>query len=59
MTPEQFHTRIWEILAPVDTKDFQLAAAEAPSPEAIAALEAAVGFPIPEPFGAFSRTALR
>lgn len=55
MTPEEFHARIWEILAPVDIKDFEVVAASAPGPEAIAALEAATGFPIPEPFGAFSR----
>ena len=55
MTPEQFHARIWEILAPVDTEVFVLLASEEPGPEAIAGLETAVGFPIPEAFGAFSR----
>jgi hypothetical protein len=47
MTAEQFHQRMWEILDPVDTEHFEVVAAPAPDAEAIAGLEAAVGFPLP------------
>ena len=57
MTPEQFHARMWEILKPVDTKYFEVVAAPAPSAQAIADIEAAVGFPIPEEIIAFTRRA--
>lgn len=53
MTAEQFHARIWEILEPVDTEYFEVVAAPAPDAAAIAALEAAVGFPLPAAFAAF------
>jgi hypothetical protein len=53
MTAEQFHQRMWEILDPVDTEYFEVVAAPAPDTEAIAGLEAAVGFPLPAAFAAF------
>ncbi|CAB3873375.1 SMI1/KNR4 family protein [Achromobacter anxifer] len=53
MTAEQFHARIWEILDPVDGDHFEVVAAPAPDAQAIAALEAAVGFPLPAAFAAF------
>ncbi|RBL80154.1 SMI1/KNR4 family protein [Streptomyces cavourensis] len=53
LTAEQFHQRMWEILEPVDTEFFEVVAAPAPDAEAIGALEAAVGFPLPAAFAAF------
>lgn len=53
MTAEQFHQRMWEILDPVDSAHFEVVAAPAPSAQAIAELEAAVGFPLPAAFAAF------
>lgn len=53
MTAEQFHARIWEILDPVDGDHFEVVAAPAPDAQAISALEAAVGFPLPAAFAAF------
>ncbi|SSW65839.1 SMI1/KNR4 family protein [Achromobacter agilis] len=55
MTAEQFHQRMWEILDPVNSEYFEVVAAPAPAPgaEAIAGLEAAVGFPLPAAFAAF------
>lgn len=53
MTAEQFHQRIWGILDPVDSEYFEVVAAPAPDAEAIARLEAAVGFPLPAAFAAF------
>ncbi|MGS1009386.1 SMI1/KNR4 family protein [Achromobacter anxifer] len=53
MTAEQFHQRMWEILDPVDSAHFGVVAAPAPDAQAIAGLEAAVGFPLPAAFGAF------
>lgn len=53
MTAEQFHKRMWEILELVDTDYFEALSAPAPDAEAIAGLEAAVGFPLPAAFAAF------
>jgi hypothetical protein len=55
MTPEQFHARIWEILEPVDSAAFEVVAAPAPDASAVAAVEAATGFPVPEVFAAFAQ----
>ena len=55
MNAEQFHARMWEILDPVDTAYFEVVAAPAPDADAIAGLEAAVGFPLPAAFAAFCR----
>lgn len=51
MTAEQFHQRMWEILDPVNSEYFEVVAA--PGAQAIADLEAAVGFPLPAAFAAF------
>lgn len=53
MTAEQFHQRMWEILDPVNSEYFEVVAAPAPGAQAIADLEAAVGFPLPAAFAAF------
>lgn len=56
-TAEQFHERMWDILDPVDTEYFEVVAAPAPDAQAIASLEAAVGFPLPAAFAAFCQRA--
>ncbi|CAB5723436.1 Uncharacterised protein [Delftia tsuruhatensis] len=53
MTAEQSHQRIWEILDPVDSTCFQVVAAPAPGPGALAALEAAAGFAVPPAYAGF------
>ena len=53
ITAEAFHARIWEILEPVDSTCFEVVAAPAPSAQAVAALEASVGFPLPPAFAGF------
>lgn len=55
MTEETLHTRIWQILDPVDSAAFEVVAASAPADEAIAAIEAAAGFPVPADFLALSK----
>ena len=55
ITAEAFHQRIWEILDPVESEYFEVIAAPAPTAEAVAALEAQVGFALPDAFAAFSQ----
>lgn len=43
MTAEQFHQRIWEILEDLNSDYFQVVAAPAPEPQAVAAAEALTG----------------
>lgn len=53
MTAEQFHQRIWEILEDLNSDYFQVVAAPAPEPQAIAASEALTGVPVPAYYSAF------
>lgn len=53
MTAEQFHQRIWEILEDLNSDYFQVVAAPAPEPQAVAAAEALTGVPVPAYYSAF------
>ena len=54
VTPEDFHARIWEALAPVNSNDFQVVAAPAPDAAQVAAVQDAVTATIPEAVVAFA-----
>jgi len=53
MTSTDFHACIWKTLEPLASDAFALLAAPAPTPQAVAAVEAAAGFALPPGLAAF------